>query len=61
VALVDGNIHQIDRIKAEAKARNVNVAVMCDLVHVVEYLSAPRGAVPYPPPSGERLEECLWV
>ena len=38
VALVDGNIHQIDRIKAEAKARNVNVAVMCDLVHVVEYL-----------------------
>ena len=38
MALVDGNIHQIDRIKAEAKARNVNVAVMCDLVHVVEYL-----------------------
>src|SRR5674476_947697 len=38
VALVDGNVHQIDRIKAEAKARNVNVAIVCDLVHVVEYL-----------------------
>jgi hypothetical protein len=38
VALVDGNVHQIDRIKAEAKARSINVAVVCDLVHVVEYL-----------------------
>jgi len=56
VALVDGNVHQIDRIQAEAKARNANVAVICDLVHVVEYLSAPRGARLYPPLSGERLE-----
>jgi len=38
VALVDGNLHQIDRIQAEATARHVNVAVVCDLVHVVEYL-----------------------
>jgi hypothetical protein len=38
VALVDGNLHQIDRIKAEATARNVNVTVVCDLVHVMEYL-----------------------
>jgi hypothetical protein len=38
VALVDGNVHQIDRIQAEANARNTNVAVVCDLVHVVEYL-----------------------
>ena len=38
VALVDGNVHQIDRIQAEAKARKVNVAVVCDLVHVVEHL-----------------------
>ena len=28
VALVDGNVHQIDRIQAEAKARNVNIAVV---------------------------------
>lgn len=38
VALVDGNVHQINRIKAEAKARNIKVAVVCDLIHVVEYL-----------------------
>jgi hypothetical protein len=31
------------------------------IVRVVEYTAAPRGAVPYPPHSGERLEECLWV
>ena len=38
VALVDGNVHQINRIDAEATARNINVVVVCDLVHVVEYL-----------------------
>ena len=38
VALVDGNVHQINRIKAEATARNITVAIICDLVHVVEYL-----------------------
>ncbi|MFN0089378.1 MAG: ISKra4 family transposase [Acidimicrobiales bacterium] len=38
VALVDGNDHQIRRVKAEAKARSVNVSVICDLVHVLEYL-----------------------
>jgi len=38
VALVDGNVHQINRINAEATARNVTVVIVCDLVHVVEYL-----------------------
>jgi len=38
VALVDGNCHQIDRIKAEAEKRKVNVAVVVDLIHVLEYL-----------------------
>jgi hypothetical protein len=38
VALVDGNNHQIDRIKKEAKARNANVTILVDLVHVLEYL-----------------------
>ena len=61
VALVDGNNHQIDRIQAEASTRRVVVPIVIDLIHVVEYVSAPRGAAPYPPPSGERLEECLWV
>ena len=40
VALVDGNNHQIDRIKAEAKARKVKVTIVIDLVHVLEYLWA---------------------
>ena len=38
IALVDGNNHQIDRIKAEAKTREVNVAIVCDFIHVLQYL-----------------------
>jgi hypothetical protein len=38
VALVDGNNHQIQRIKAGAKARKVKVTIVVDLVHVLEYL-----------------------
>ncbi|MCA1680445.1 MAG: ISKra4 family transposase [Actinobacteria bacterium] len=38
VALVDGNNHQIDRIKAEARSRGAPVTIVCDFVHVLEYL-----------------------
>ena len=38
VALVDGNNHQIDRIKKEAKDRKAKVTIVVDLVHVLEYL-----------------------
>jgi hypothetical protein len=38
VALVDGNNHQIDRIKAEARSRNVKLTVVVDLIHVMEYI-----------------------
>ena len=38
VALVDGNCHQIDRIRKEAKARKVKVTILIDLIHVLEYL-----------------------
>jgi hypothetical protein len=38
VALVDGNNHQIDRIKKEARKRKVNVTILVDCVHVMEYL-----------------------
>ncbi len=38
VALVDGNNHQIDRIRAEAKKRKLKVAIVVDVVHVLEYL-----------------------
>ena len=40
VALVDGNNHQIDRIGAEATARGIDVTIVVDLVHVLEYLWA---------------------
>jgi hypothetical protein len=38
VALVDGNNHQIARIKAEARRRGVTVGIVIDIVHVIEYL-----------------------
>ncbi|MGB8379902.1 MAG: ISKra4 family transposase [Dermatophilaceae bacterium] len=38
LALVDGNNHQIDRVHAEATARHVEVRVIVDFVHVLEYL-----------------------
>ncbi len=38
VALVDGNNHQIARIEAEAEARTVDVTIVIDLIHVLEYL-----------------------
>jgi hypothetical protein len=38
VALVDGNNHQIERIQAETHARQVDVTIVVDFVHVLEYL-----------------------
>jgi len=38
VALVDGANHQIERIKAEANSREVQVRIVCDFIHVLEYL-----------------------
>lgn len=38
VALVDGNNHQIDRIRAEARRHKVAVTIVVDVVHVIEYL-----------------------
>jgi hypothetical protein len=38
VALVDGNNHQIARIAAEARSRQIDIAIVCDFVHVIEYL-----------------------
>jgi hypothetical protein len=37
VALVDGNNHQIDRIRHEAVSRGVDVTIVIDIVHVIEY------------------------
>jgi hypothetical protein len=38
IALVDGNRHQIDVITAESAARDVNVTILVDFIHVIEYL-----------------------
>jgi hypothetical protein len=38
VALVDGNNHQIDRIEAESLQRKVDVTIVIDFIHVLEYL-----------------------
>lgn len=40
VGLVDGNCHQIDRIEAEAAARGIEITVICDWVHVLQYIWA---------------------
>ena len=38
VALVDGNATQIEAITTEAKRRHVTVHIICDFIHVLEYL-----------------------
>lgn len=38
VALLDGNNHQIDCMKAAAGSHGVKLTVLCDFVHVLEYL-----------------------
>jgi len=38
IALVDGNNHQIDQIKAQARARDIDLTIIVDFIHVLEYL-----------------------
>ena len=38
IALADGNLHQIRRIQAEAAGHGVTVTIICDVIHVIEYL-----------------------
>ena len=40
VALVDGNNHQIDRIETEAAQRGIDLPIVIDFIHVLEYLWA---------------------
>ncbi|TMQ91268.1 hypothetical protein ETD83_31695 [Actinomadura soli] len=37
VVLVDGDLHQIHLLKAEAARRKVTIHIGCDLIHVLEY------------------------
>ena len=38
IALVDGNNHQINRIHTEAAARGIDITIIVDFIHVLEYL-----------------------
>ena len=38
IVLVDGNNHQIERIRCEAHTRGVRIDIILDFVHVLEYL-----------------------
>jgi hypothetical protein len=38
IALADGNTHQLTRITAEAAARGITLTIICDFIHVLEYL-----------------------
>jgi hypothetical protein len=57
VALVDGAKHQIDCIQTEAEARTIKVAIVCDFIHVLEYIwSAAWSFFPEADPAAE-----TWV
>jgi hypothetical protein len=38
IALADGNVHQLGRIRAEAAARHITITIIRDFIHVLEYL-----------------------
>jgi hypothetical protein len=38
IVLVDGNNHQLDRITAEAHTRGVDIDIIVDFIHVLEYV-----------------------
>lgn len=38
IVLVDGNNHQLDRVQAEADARGVDIDIVLDFIHVLEYI-----------------------
>jgi hypothetical protein len=38
IALVDGCPHQIERIQQQAQKQNIKLTVICDIIHVIEYL-----------------------
>ena len=45
VALVDGANHQIERIRFEARKREVKVTIVVDFVHVLQYLWSAAGCL----------------
>jgi hypothetical protein len=50
IALTDGNKDQIRQIRAQAAARGIAITIICDLIHVTEYLWDAAWAL-FPPAS----------
>ena len=57
VALVDGDRHQIDVIRAEAASRGITITILIDFIHVLEYLW--KAAWCFHPPRDPAME--TWV
>jgi len=57
IALADGDNHQIDVITAEAARRGIEVTIVVDLIHVIEYLW--KAAWCFHPPRDPAAED--WV
>ena len=57
VALTDGDNHQIEMIRAQAAARGVDLVILIDFIHVLEYLW--KAAWCFHPPRDPAIE--AWV
>jgi hypothetical protein len=57
IALVDGDVHQLGLIQAQAAARGVTLAIVIDFIHVLEYLW--KAAWCFHPPRDPAMED--WV
>jgi hypothetical protein len=57
IALADGDIHQIDVIRAQAAARGITITILIDFIHVLEYLW--KAAWCFHPPQDQAAQD--WV
>jgi hypothetical protein len=57
VALVDGNLPQIDRLQKLAEERNIPLIIVIDFIHVAQYVWKAAGAF-FP---GQELEPDCWT
>jgi hypothetical protein len=57
IALIDGDVHQLALIQAQAAARGITLAIVIDFIHVLEYLW--KAAWCFHPPRDPAMED--WV
>jgi hypothetical protein len=57
IALVDGDVHQLGLIRAQAAARGITLVILIDFIHVLEYLW--KAAWCFHPPRDPAMED--WV